>query len=29
MYAQQLEGNTWKGEKLDMAKIEKMSGITS
>jgi hypothetical protein len=27
MYAQQLEGDTWKGEKLNMAKFEKMSGI--
>jgi hypothetical protein len=27
MYAQKLEGDSWKGEKMDMAKIEKMSGM--
>jgi len=26
MYAQALEGDTWKGEKMDKGKIEKMSG---
>ena len=26
MYAQQLEGDTWRGEKLDSGKIDKMSG---
>ena len=26
MYAQQIEGDTWKGEKLDKSKIDKMSG---
>lgn len=26
LYAQQIEGDAWKGEKLDPAKIEKMSG---
>ncbi|KLJ05569.1 acetate non-utilizing protein 9, mitochondrial [Blastomyces silverae] len=25
LYAQQLEGDTWRGEKLDKAKIDKMS----
>lgn len=25
MYAQQLEGDTWRGEKMNKAKIEKMS----
>lgn len=27
MYAQKLEGDSWKGEKMDMAKVEKMSGM--
>lgn len=27
MYAQKLEGDTWRGEKLDSGKIEKMSGM--
>lgn len=27
MYAQALEGDTWKGEKMDKAKIDKMSGM--
>jgi Complex1_LYR-like len=26
MYAQKLEGDSWKGERMDMAKVEKMSG---
>jgi len=26
MYAQALEGDTWKGEKMDKGKIEKMNG---
>ena len=26
MYAQQIEGQSWVGEKLDKGKIEKMSG---
>ena len=26
MYAQKLEGDSWKGEKLDQAKVDKMSG---
>ena len=26
MYAQKLEGDSWKGEKLDKAKFDKMSG---
>ena len=26
MYAQIIEGDTWKGEKIDKAKIDKMSG---
>ncbi|KAK8218194.1 acetate non-utilizing protein, partial [Phyllosticta capitalensis] len=25
MYAQQLEGNSWRGEKMDKSKIDKMS----
>ena len=28
MYAQKIEGGSWKGEKIDKAKIDKMSGIT-
>lgn len=27
MYAQAIEGDTWKGEKMDKAKIDKMSGV--
>lgn len=27
LYAQQLEGNTWKGEKMDKDKIDRMSGM--
>lgn len=26
LYAQKLEGDTWAGEKLDKAKLDKMSG---
>jgi len=26
MYAQQIEGESWKGEKMDRVKIDKMSG---
>lgn len=26
LYAQKIEGDAWKGEKLDRSKIEKMSG---
>lgn len=26
MYAQKLEGDSWIGEKMDIGKIEKMSG---
>lgn len=26
MYAQKIEGNAWKGERLDKAKVDKMSG---
>ena len=26
MYAQKIEGDSWKGEKLDKGKIDKMSG---
>jgi hypothetical protein len=29
MYAQAIEGDTWKGEKMDKAKIDKMSGMRS
>jgi hypothetical protein len=29
MYAQKIEGDAWKGEKLDPGKIEKMSGESS
>lgn len=29
MYAQAIEGDTWKGEKMDKAKIDKMSGLRS
>ena len=27
MYAQKLEGNSWRGERMDMGKVEKMSGM--
>lgn len=27
LYAQKLEGDMWKGEKLDKAKLDKMSGM--
>lgn len=27
MYAQKIEGNSWRGEKLEKSKIEKMSGM--
>lgn len=27
MYAQKIEGNSWRGEKLDKSKIDKMSGM--
>lgn len=27
MYAQKLEGDSWIGEKMDTAKIDKMSGL--
>jgi hypothetical protein len=26
MYAQQIEGDLWQGEKLDKGKVDKMSG---
>jgi len=29
MYAQNIEGETWKGERLDSGKIDKMSGMSS
>ena len=29
MYAQKLEGDSWIGEKMDIGKIEKMSGRNS
>jgi len=29
MYAQKLEGDSWLGETLDQAKIDKMSGMSS
>lgn len=29
MYAQKLEGDSWIGERMDMGKIEKMSGMFS
>jgi hypothetical protein len=29
MYAQKLEGDSWIGEKMDTAKIDKMSGLFS
>lgn len=29
MYAQKIEGDLWRGEKLDKGKIDKMSGIES
>ena len=28
MYAQKIEGDAWRGEKLDKGKIDKMSGIS-
>jgi len=28
MYAQKLEGDEWLGEKMDMEKVEKMSGMS-
>lgn len=28
MYAQKLEGASWVGEKMDPAKVEKMSGMS-
>ena len=27
MYAQNIEGGSWRGEKIDKGKIDKMSGI--
>lgn len=27
LYAQKLEGDSWRGEKLDKAKLDKMSGL--
>lgn len=27
LYAQMIEGDTWKGQKMDKAKIDKMSGM--
>lgn len=27
MYAQKIEGDSWRGEKLDKGKIDKMSGM--
>ena len=27
MYAQNIEGGSWKGEKIDKGKIDKMSGM--
>ena len=29
LYAQQVEGEAWKGDKLDKAKVDKMSGRES
>lgn len=29
LYAQQVEGESWLGEKIDQAKVEKLSGKTS
>ena len=29
MYAQQIEGDSWRGEKMDKTKIDKMSGESS
>lgn len=29
MYAQALQGDSWKGERMDKAKIDKMSGMRS
>ena len=29
MYAQKIEGDSWKGERLDVGKIDKMSGKLS
>jgi hypothetical protein len=28
MYVQQIEGDSWKGNKFDKAKLDKMSGMT-
>jgi hypothetical protein len=28
MYAQQIEGNSWRGEKMERGKIDKMSGMS-
>ena len=28
MYAQKIEGDAWRGEKLDKGKIDKMSGMS-
>jgi hypothetical protein len=28
MYAQKLEGDSWLGEKMDPAKVDKMSGLS-
>ena len=27
MYAQKIEGDSWRGEKIDKGKIDKMSGV--
>ena len=27
MYAQKIEGDSWRGEKIDKGKIDKMSGL--
>ena len=27
MYAQKVEGEAWKGERIDPTKVEKMSGV--
>lgn len=29
MYAQKIEGESWRGEKIDKGKIDKMSGLFS
>lgn len=29
MYAQQLEGDNWRGEKMDKSKVDKMSGLSA